>query len=309
MEHTDIVRSDRVLARLATGYRMGSDGPRAVKDRQAITAGAASIYSTPQDMARYVAALLGGGANQHGSMLEPATLEMMFQPHYQPDPRVPGIGLMFFRTNSNGHRAVEHQGVVPGFNSQIFAAPDDGIGIIAFTNGARQAELWLASETGRLLNQLLGLPDESVRTDIPHRPETWEDIRGWYRLDARLADFTARAMLGAGAEVFVRGGRLMLRILTPVPALYRGFELHPDDDKDPYAYRIDLSTFGLGTLRVLFGFHPTTGECSIYLDVMPLALRKRPATTNPRLWVTGALGALAGASTAIAVGRRRAARR
>ncbi len=42
-------------------------------------------------MARYVAALLGGGANTHGVVLKPDTLAMMFEPQYQPDPRIPGI--------------------------------------------------------------------------------------------------------------------------------------------------------------------------------------------------------------------------
>ena len=93
MADTDLLRSERVRSRLATGYTLRPDGPTAVIDREWVTAGASSIYSTPRDMARYVAALLGGGSNEHGSVLEPATLASMFEPHYQPDPRVPGIGL------------------------------------------------------------------------------------------------------------------------------------------------------------------------------------------------------------------------
>src|SRR5829696_4746007 len=66
MEHTDLVRSDRVTARLATGYALRSDGPRPVPDCDLVTRGGGGIYSTAADMARYVAALLGGGANEHG---------------------------------------------------------------------------------------------------------------------------------------------------------------------------------------------------------------------------------------------------
>ena len=82
-----------------------------------VTAGAASVYPTARDMARYVAALLGGGANVHGSVLKLATLATMFEPHYQPDPRVPGMGLGFWRGNAGGH-LVEHTGILSGFNSQ-----------------------------------------------------------------------------------------------------------------------------------------------------------------------------------------------
>src|SRR5215218_2403786 len=97
MANTDLVRSELVRSHLATGYKLGSHGARAVTGYEVVTAGAGSVYSTTGDMARYVAALLGGGTCEHGSMLEPATLATMFQPHYQPDPRIPGMGLAFWR--------------------------------------------------------------------------------------------------------------------------------------------------------------------------------------------------------------------
>ena len=92
MSDTDLVRSERVKSRLATGYELRSNGAKPVTDYEVITAGGGAVYSTPRDMARYLAALLGGGANEHGSVLKPATLATMFAPQYQPDPRVPGIG-------------------------------------------------------------------------------------------------------------------------------------------------------------------------------------------------------------------------
>src|SRR5215218_5119157 len=62
----------------------------------------------------------------------------------------------------------------------------------------------------------------------------------------------AWSMLGAGVEVRVRSGQLMLRTLGPIPALYRGLRLHPDDPDDPYAFLIDLSPYGMDTARVVF---------------------------------------------------------
>ena len=93
MADSDLVRSDRIASRLATGYVFGSRGPKAVADRDWIGAGAGGMYSTTRDMARFVAALLGGGANDHGRILRPTTLATMFEPHYQPDERMPGMGL------------------------------------------------------------------------------------------------------------------------------------------------------------------------------------------------------------------------
>jgi CubicO group peptidase (beta-lactamase class C family) len=304
MTDTDLNRSKQVESHLATGYAMRTGGAKPIIDREAVTAAAGSVYSTPSDIARYLAALLNGGSNAHGSVLKPATLATMFQPHYQPDPRVAGFGLGFFLGNLGGHRAVEHQGVMPGFHSQIFLAPDDGVAIMAFTNGSGQSLMWLPAELGRLLGHLIGAGEDVIRTDVPHSPEVWREICGWYRPQAQRTDMQAWTMFGAGAEVLVRHGQPLIRVLTPVPGPYRGFPLHPDDPDDPYVFRIDLSKYGIGTARVVFGRDGGQQISSIYLDIIPLSLRKRPAARNPRLWVTGALAL----GTVLAV-RRRAARR
>ncbi|HYM97145.1 MAG TPA: serine hydrolase domain-containing protein [Candidatus Sulfotelmatobacter sp.] len=303
MTDTDLIRSEQVTSHLATGYTLGRSGPKVVTDRQWLTAAASMIYSTPRDMARYLAALLSGGANDHGQILKPATQAMMFEPHYQTHPLIPGIGLAFDRYNGGGHLVVGHEGVLPGFNSQILVAPEDGVGVMAFTNGASGAMFWLPAECSHLLNQLLGVRDDVIRKDVPQRPETWGDICGWYKLSARLIDTRLRAFLGVGVEVFVRGGRLMIRVLNPIPALYRGFVLHADDDKDPYVFRIDASEFGIGTARVVFS-RDTGGTMRVHFDLMPLTLQKQPAVTNPRLWAAGVIGALGVAATAAAVQRR-----
>lgn len=304
MVETDLVRSERVRSRLATGYTLGSGGAKAVTDYEVVTVGGGGAYSTTRDMARYVAALLGGGANEHGSILKPTTLATMFEPHYQPDPRVPGIGLAFDRGDAGGHRVMEHGGILPGFDCQLVVAPDDGVGVLAFTNGARRAMFWLPNEVAGLVNHLLGVSDRTIRTDIPQHPELWAELCGWYQLSARLTDVRARMAAGAGAEVLVRGGRLVLRVLTPMPGAYRVLALHPDDPSDPYVFRIDLSRFGLGTLRLVFTREPGGRVTAVHLaEGKPLSARKRPATTNPRLWATGALGALAVATTARAVRR------
>jgi len=208
------------------------------------------------------------------------------------------MGLGFFRGNPGGHSAVEHQGILPGFNSQIWVAPNDGVGVLAFTNGASNAMMWMPFEFGRLLGELLGVPAEGIRADVPQHPEIWGDICGWYKLSAPMMDLHSRSMFGAGAEVFVQHGRLMFRFLNPMPMLYRGFPLHADDDKDPYVFRIDFSKFGMGTNRVVFSRDSGGGKTALYLDFMPVSLHKQPANTNPRLWITGALGLVTVATAA-----------
>jgi hypothetical protein len=150
---------------------------------------------------------------------------------------------------------------------------------------------------------VLGVPDEVIRTDVPHHPELWSDLCGWYSFCGSLRD--AQKWFIVGAEVFARRGQLTLRALSPIPALNQGLPLHPDDGEDPYVFRIDLSKFGIGTSRVVFGQEPGVGTTAVHLGFAPLSFHKQPATKNPRLWATGVLGAVAVAATATAVRRRR----
>ena len=244
-------------------------------DRDWIDRGAGGVYSTPRDLARFAVAVMNGGANEHGSILDEGSLATMFEPHHRPDPRLPGWGLGFFRGEAGGHRIVGHDGIMPGFNSELLVAPDDGLAIVAFTNGSRGAMQWMGTAWKRLLHHLLDVPNEVVRTDIAPHPEVWADLCGRYRLPPRIGDLRGRLALAAGVEVFVRGGRLTIRGLTPIPALFRGVPLHPDDRDDPDVFRLDLSAFrGMSTVRLVFGRDPSGRVNAIHADMgaQPLSL-------------------------------------
>jgi hypothetical protein len=124
------------------------------------------------------------------------------------------------------------------------------------------------------LKQLVGVPDETIRTNVSQRPEMWDDICGWYRPRAQRTDMQAWSMVGAGVQVCVRRGQLVLRALSPIPALNRGFVLHPDDEEDPYVFRVDLSQFGIGTGRVIFHADAGLEATALHLDLLPMSLKK-----------------------------------
>ena len=306
MEQTDLLRSERVRGRLATEYALRSRGPRPIRDCDLITAGSGGIYSTTADMARYVAALLGGGASERGSVLKPETLAAMFAPQYQPDPLLPGVGLAFYRREVGGHLIVEKDGLVRGFASQMLVAPHAGVGVVAFTNGARAAHAWLEPEMLGILSHVLGVQGDLIRAAVPHHPEIWGELCGWYAFPGSLRDVQKWAV--AGVQVLVRRGQLTLRLVTPVPGLPREFPLHPEDGKDPGLFRIDLSALGMGTSRVVFSRAPETGTAALHVELpgMPMSFQRQPAMSDPRVWASGALGALGIAVAAAAIRRRRA---
>jgi len=84
----------------------------------------------------------------------------------------------------------------------------------------------LVPEAGAMVRQLIGVPDDAIRSDVPHHPEIWAELCGWYHFSASLTD-PGKLALGPGVEVFVRHGQLMIRALSPIPGLSRGFVLHP----------------------------------------------------------------------------------
>ena len=99
----------------------------------------------------------------------------------------------------------------------------------------------------------------------------------------------------------------MLRVRTPLPALYGGLPLYPDSDADPYVFRLDLSKFGMATVRLVFGHEARVGTKAIHTDLgsQPVSLYKRPTASLTRLWATSALGALTAAAVVTAVRRLR----
>jgi CubicO group peptidase (beta-lactamase class C family) len=291
MEHTDLIRSERVKPYVATGYVLRSRGLKPVADREVPTSGGGGMYSSTPDIARCVAALLRMAADEHGSVLQPDTVATMFRPHFQPDPRVPGMGLAFELGEEGDHRTVGKTGILSGFHSAIALAPEEGIGVIVFGNtgglDGRGAPEPLAAA---LLRRLLGLPDEVIRIDIAPRPEIWSDICGWYAPPpGPVTNLFSRALMGAGAEVVVHRGHLMLKPLTPIPGMRRGFRLYPDDPDDPWVFRVHVPDYGM-ELRVVFAGGPRGGAAArLLLDMM--SFERRPDLLNPRPWVTGVAAA------------------
>jgi CubicO group peptidase (beta-lactamase class C family) len=83
LRRTDFLRSERVRSELAVGYAFKGKRLKAVKDREIVIAPAGSIFSSVRDLALYAAALIGGGANEHGRVLERETLARMWEPQLE----------------------------------------------------------------------------------------------------------------------------------------------------------------------------------------------------------------------------------
>jgi CubicO group peptidase (beta-lactamase class C family) len=134
MEHTQYEKRDRD-PELAVGYG-GTDG-QVWEDRRfqaGPLAPAGAVTSDTSDMAKYVRALVNGGANEHGRAVAAETLAAALTPHIAL--LMPGFfaGLGFAVTEMEGRRVAWHNGGWPGFSSTMWFAPDDGWGVTLLTN-------------------------------------------------------------------------------------------------------------------------------------------------------------------------------
>jgi CubicO group peptidase (beta-lactamase class C family) len=309
MTCSDVLPPTLGVASSASGYVLGPRGLRPVAHREVPLTAGGGVYSTPSDMARYVAALVGGGRNEHGSVLEPDTVGSLFAPHFQPDPREPGMGLSFELGTLDGHRLATKSGTVSGFLSHLAVAPDDRLGVVVLANtGSLSGQGAPEPAATALLHHLLEVDD--TRDTIAPRPDVWSEICGWYGMEpGPRTNLFARLGFGAGVEVTVRHGQLLLRPLSLLPSIRRGFRLRPGDDEDPFVFLVDLANVGMGTYRVAFRPHETR-TAGWRFEGLGLSLVQRPDALHPRRLLVG-LVALLGRRYVVPKerGRRHGARR
>jgi len=126
---------------------------------------AGSMYSSVNDLGRFMSVLFAGGRGPHGPVIKPESLTAMWTPQFPKagGPRQFGIG--FVLGQLDGHRLVGHGGAVYGFATEIELLPDDKIGAVTVTtmdsanpvvsHVANEAlRLMLALKTGKLLPEI-----------------------------------------------------------------------------------------------------------------------------------------------------------
>jgi CubicO group peptidase (beta-lactamase class C family) len=302
MQHTDFVRSERVRDRLAVGYARKRAHLRPVKDREIAVAPAGSVFSTARDMGLYGAALLGGGANEHGRVLRAETLAAMLEPQGGLEVGGAAMGLAFFLDRLDGRRIVGHDGGWAGFVSSCFVAPDDGVGVLAFTNTSVVSGPHDVVE--RILRRVLDGGDEPA--PVPERPDVWPTLTGIYRPSRGLnTNFRFWPVTGGEVEVAVRRGRLVVRAPSPLRQLRKGVRLHAASEKDPLAFEARIEDERIPVL-----FEPGAAGDVVAVRAGSsrgafFRLERRPRVTSIALWEKAAVGAAAVGATAAVLRRRR----
>ena len=126
-----------LAARLATGYkveggRLVAKGPEYLGS--VMPAGSSS--STGPDMARFLLAMLNGGALDGARILRADTLRLMESDLLTNAPGMPGMAHGWLVEREAGPRLIGHAGNTVDFHSDLVIAPELGIGFfVSFTGG------------------------------------------------------------------------------------------------------------------------------------------------------------------------------
>ena len=128
-------RPDAALrADLATGYLRRGDALRALPYDVLLGAPAGGLAATGSDMARFLRALLRGGALAGARVLRGETLAEMQRTQFSHDPALPGVGFGFHERRHGRYRAVEHAGDWGGFSSLLQLVPEADLGFFLSYN-------------------------------------------------------------------------------------------------------------------------------------------------------------------------------
>lgn len=206
MEHSSFRLDEELKQKLAAGYLRLEDGREIRAPVFEFGVGpAANLYSSVEDMARFLQFLLREGRSESGErILRASTLREMFRVQYAGDAAASGFGLGFYVGQIAGHRWVGHGGAVYGFATQLLFSPEEGLGVIVCANQdiangftgavARRAFLWtLASRNGEDLpasRETIDLPDEALRRFVG----TFRAERGWLEISLKGRHLSADLM-------------------------------------------------------------------------------------------------------------------
>jgi CubicO group peptidase (beta-lactamase class C family)/D-alanyl-D-alanine dipeptidase len=158
---------------------------------------AGSLYSTPNDMARFLKFLFSRG--QQPKLIQEKTLEQMWTIQFPDKPQSTaarsGFGLGFFMSEFEGRRRIGHGGAVYGFATEFAALPDDKLGVIVCSSkDVSNAITRRVADTAlrMMLAVRAGKPLPKIEETLAVPPEQARRLAGKWRADDKTLELYQR---------------------------------------------------------------------------------------------------------------------
>jgi CubicO group peptidase (beta-lactamase class C family) len=127
-----VPREQLIIAsmRVADGHGGFECRPAPVFNLGMVPAG--NLFTTAEDLARFLAMLAAGGQGPGARLLKAESLAQMFTPQLTTEPQ--GYGLGFVVGKFRGHNTVSHNGAVYGHSASLVFLPDARLGAVVLAN-------------------------------------------------------------------------------------------------------------------------------------------------------------------------------
>lgn len=95
---------------------------------------AGSMYSTVNDLGKFLTVLFAEGKTPTGRILKKETLHRMWQPQFAKEGEKTGFGIGFYITERNGKRRLGHGGAIYGFATELAFLPEEKLGVVVIAS-------------------------------------------------------------------------------------------------------------------------------------------------------------------------------
>jgi CubicO group peptidase (beta-lactamase class C family) len=273
MQHSGFTPTGPLADRLARGYVYERPShPTRIRDLPA-----GGLYSTVQDVARFMRMVIGGGTLDGTRVLGEAALDESLKPQYPDCPldfgQKFGLGwiLSGLRIDSSGSQAW-HNGGTKAFLSQMAILPEMKLGVVVMANSDRANALVL--ETAEAALQLALEVRHGVRH--PVRPLAPELTLPRADLERRVGDYS---LMGSLARISLGRKRLRLHVL------HHKLDLVPVSEN---RFRVEYNLLGLKSVPIPFPpieFAEVAGRpFAVLQDRVIVPAEKIPSYPIPPTW-------------------------
>ncbi len=137
MTSSAFVMNRTLRPRLAKGYLPVADSHGGFREIEAPafelgTIPAGNLYTTAEDLARFLSFLFAEGSAGGRQLIQRAALSEMFTPQLTKETNAFGLG--FSVGSFRGHKTVSHMGAVYGFTSMVIGVPRHKVGVVVLCN-------------------------------------------------------------------------------------------------------------------------------------------------------------------------------
>jgi CubicO group peptidase (beta-lactamase class C family) len=209
-------------ARAATGHNSGTGEPEP-QPPSSPALGAAGLWSTPSDLARFIIELQTAKTAGSGKVLTKETADLMLTPSR-------GIWSLGLQVDTTGRTPrFWHDGSVPGFTSYMVGYNWRGQGAVVMVNGHVYNGIKLLNEVMFAIGRVYGWPDFGPieRGTVAAQPQLYPAYEGTYEIDQ-----------GYPVTIVARGGKLYL-----IWALGSVFEMYPSGPDSFFIVREEAPSF------------------------------------------------------------------